>query len=295
MKLVGPISGLIALVLLSGGCRQPSPIEMTDGHDDSGLITMKPVNSGMDSLLVLSAVDSGGPSGGRYFGRLEVTQVLNEFPQRSDSMIRAGAIFLDTAGPVEWNGHVVAYPSLDAGNLLLNGDTLVRLDRRIPAPGAQGDTMVGPQYQLRQPSRDLSSVPLRWVSLGSASIPPFDVTAPPPVPVRILGISPRYLAADEPVLIRWSCTNPGVDVTISRPGDGAQRSWMPVVQLRVINIKGEITIPSKVIGLLPLGRYSSFLLTVSSVREQPVMIPGYRDEVLIRSTSIHNVLLTVHR
>ncbi len=295
MKLVGYIVGAAAAVILSGGCQQPSPIEMTDGQDDSGLITMKPVNSAKDSLLVLSTVDSGGPSGGRYFGRLELSEVRNDFPLRSDSIIRANAIFLDTTLPVNQNGHVLAYPSLDPGSLVLNSDTLTRIERHAPASAASGDTLIGFQYQLHQPFIDLSSSPLRWTSSGSASIPSFDLTAPPIVRIRVSDISPRYLAADEPLRIRWACANPAVDITISRSGEALQRSWVPVVQLRVINVKGEVTIPVKVLELLPLSRYGSFLMTVSSVNERPDSIPGYRDEVLIRSTSIHNILLNVHR
>jgi hypothetical protein len=133
MKHVGLIVVLIGLAVLTNGCRQPSPIEMTDGRDDSGLITMKPVSSGMDSLLVMSTVDSGGPSGGSYFGRLELSVVRTDYPQRSDSSFRVDAIFLDTAKPVRRNDHIYAYPSFDAGNLVFNADTLARVDRRITA------------------------------------------------------------------------------------------------------------------------------------------------------------------
>jgi hypothetical protein len=97
------------------------------------------------------------------------------------------------------------------------------------------------------------------------------------------------------VQIRWLCANPAVDITISRPGDGLQRSYVPVVQLRVINVKGEVTIPAKVLEILPLNRYSTFLLTVSSLNGNVAAIPGYHNDVLIRSTSIHNIYLNVHR
>jgi hypothetical protein len=295
MKLVGFIVILAGLVVLTTGCRQPSPIEMTDGKDDSGLITMKSVGSGMDSLLVMSTVDSGGPSGGNYFGRLELSVVRNDYLLRSDSSLRVDAIFLDTARPVRRNDHILAYPSFDAGSIVFNADTLSRVDRHVPAMSVPGDTLIGVQYHLVQPYQDFGSAPLQWNCAGSSNFPSFGLTAPPLLPIRVTAVSPRYLASDEPVQIRWTCTNPVVDITISRPGDGLQRSYVPVVQLRVINVKGEVTIPAKVLEILPLGRYATFLLTVSSVNGNVAGIPGYHDDVLIRSTSIHNIILNVHR
>jgi hypothetical protein len=291
MRYFGHIVFILWLVGLTGGCRQPSPVELTDQQDDSGLITVASVNTSSDSLLVRSGVDSGGLASGSYFGRLVLSAIRSDYPLKKDSSLRSEAIFLDPSHPILRNNRVVAYPSVNIGKLVLNSDTLLSVDRHLSP--SFGDTLVGPEYQSRHPYADPTGMTFHWTNSGSGSFPGFDLQAPSVLPIRVTSLSPAYFSPGRPLKIRWNCANPVVNITISRDAGTAQRSIVPVVQFRVLNRKGEVTVPEKILEILPMNRYKWFLLTVSSDNVVPAAVQGYSHDVLIQSSSIHNILLNV--
>ncbi len=132
-----------------------------------------------------------------------------------------------------------------------------------------------------------------WRGSGNASIGAFNKTGVSAPEMRILEVSPNFVPTQAPMTLRWKCSNTYVNLFISRESNQLQRAWVPVLHLRIRNIKGEIQIPAKVLEMLPLKRYQRFLFTLTSEAQSIETVPGYADAVLLHSASIHNMLLNV--
>jgi len=293
--------GYILSMLILAGCNTPDPFQLVDETNDSKLIDMKTVGIEPDSLFVGSGVDTSGVPGWgsqRYLGRMVFTNIrYGLIDSSSKNFEQAEAVFLDSSRPILHNGNIMAYPSYNVGILCINSDTLSKIERKIRTPMAMIDTVIGYRYQLR---KDYSSTPgltYQWNASGSGGVSSFnfEITAPPEL--RVTGILPPYVSVPEPLHFKWLCSNPIINIIISREGLLQQRTWVPVLHLRIRNVKGEITIPSKILELLP-KRFDRFMFTFSSDRRitKPAgAAGGYPYEVLLEAVSIHNILLNVHR
>ena len=289
MKIFSVVLGILFIL---SGCQLSGPIELVNDHDDSRFIEVISVGSDTDSVFASSGIDSAGLLGSRYYGKMLLTDIYYSLPGRSDSFLQAEAIFLDQTKPVEYNGHLLGYASFDVGTLMLEDDTIPRIQRRLRL-GPLGDTLIGYHYRLRKQHTGGQGFQYHWRGFGNAGIGPFNTNVPSAPEMRILEIDPPFVPPGAPLSFRWRCMNEYVHIYISREGEQPQRAWIPMLHLRIRNINGEIELPEKVLDILPMKRYQRFLFTLTSEAQAAVVIPGYPDSVLLHSASIHNILLNV--
>jgi hypothetical protein len=275
------------------GCQEIQPVSIIDENNDTQLIEMKAIGDAVDSLFVTSGVDSFGLSGnnGKYFARMMVTGILYDLPLRSDSVSQAEAIFLDRLNPMQTNGRISAYPSFDVGSILLNDDTLRKQQRQTRISGK--DSSLGYRYQMRENYSYEAGKNYRWQITGNGNIDSAEVSIISPSQIRVLNISPQAILPGVPLYIKWQCANKFVNIVVSREGGQQQKTWIPTLHLKVRNSKGEVTIPEKILDLLPTNQYRRFLFTFSSESKFSTNFNGYQDSVLVESASLHNILLNV--
>lgn len=283
--------------MLGSGCQDTGPIEIIDNQDDSRFIEMNSIGINSDSVATTSGVDSTGLIGGdhaKYHARLIFSSIRNEMSSRQDSFIKAEAIFIDTSKPIQHNGRIITYSSLDVGTISLNADTLIKYKRIQRLPMGARDTMIGYQYHLRKTYNYNSNNMYNWKGSGTGEISTFDTTIKAPPEMQVVDIVPPYIQVTEPMRIKWNCTNQYVHIVVSRQGGLQQKTWMPVIRMRIRNTKGEILIPAKILALLPTHHFQQFMFTFISEERFTMNIDGYPDEVLVQATSIHNRLLRVN-
>jgi hypothetical protein len=275
------------------GCQEIQPVSIIDENNDTQLIEMKAIGDAVDSLFVTSGVDSSGLGGnnGKYFARMVVTGILYDLPLRSDSISQAEAIFLDRLNPLLTNGRTSAYPSFDVGSILLNGDTLRKQLRQTRISGK--DSSLGYRYQMRENDSYEAGKNYRWQITGNGNIDSAEISIIAPSEIRVLNIYPQAILPGVPLYVKWQCANKFVNIVVSREGGQQQKTWIPTLHLKVRNSKGEVTIPEKILDLLPTNKYRRFLFTFSSESKFSINFNGYQDSVLVESASLHNILLNV--
>jgi hypothetical protein len=291
-ELMKTVSVIIGVIFILWGCQKPGPIELVNEQDDSRLIEVIAAGSDADSIYSISGVDTSGLFNSKYFARMYFSHVYYSLPSRADSFMQAEAIFLDKTKPVEWHGHMLGYASFDVGTVMLESDTIPKIQHTMQL-GLIGDTSAGFKYRLRNESSIGPGDEYNWRGTGNAGISAFARTGASAPVVRILEVNPQFVPTNAPLTLRWRCTNTYVNLFISREANQVQRAWVPVLHLRIRNTKGEIQLPVKVLEMLPMKQYQRFLFTLTSEAQSVTAIPGYTDEVLLHSASIHNILLNV--
>lgn len=291
-EIMKTVSVIIGILFILSGCQKSDPIELVDEQNDSRFIEVIATGSDADSTFAPSGVDTSGLLNSRYFGKMYFSHVYYSLQSRNDSFMQAEAIFLDKTKPIEWNGHMLGYASFDVGTLMLEDDTVPRLQRRLRL-GSFGDSAVGYLYRLRKQHSAGPGGQYHWNGSGNAGVDPFNTTIPSAPEMRVLEINPPFVPPDAPLSFRWRCTNEYVHLFINREGEQPQRAWVPVLHLRIRNMNGEVQIPAKVLEMLPMKRYQRFLFTFTSEERSVTTIPGYPDDILLHSASIHNILLNV--
>ncbi len=296
MNLINKFNLLFILSFLIGwGCQKQGPVELIDEGDDSKLIQVQPINNSPDSIFTHSGVDSTGIFGNenaRYFAKMFFSAIRYDRPLKRDSIVQAEAIFLDKSKPVRFNGRLIAYRSFDVGVVRLGNLILNKFVHRVPLIPRR-DSIIGYRYQVR--SEYVYANNYRWQVTGQSGISPFEIQFNTPPEIRVLNLSPRAIRISEPLNIKWSCTNDFINIVISvESGDGLQHQLIPILYLRVRNTKGEITIPVKILEMLPIKKFTKYIFTFSSVSKSTATIIGYPDDVLIHSSSIHNISLIIN-
>jgi hypothetical protein len=291
-EIMKSVSVIIGILLILSGCQKSGPIELVNEQDDSRFIEVIATGNDAESIFATSGVDTSGLVNSRFFGKMYFSQVYYSLQSRSDSFTQAEAIFLDKTKPVEWNGHMIGYASFDVGTLTLEGDTILKVQHKMRL-GQVGDTTAGYQYHLRYAHSIGPGSQYNWSGSGNAGIGPFNKTGTSAPQIRVYEIDPPFVPTSAPLTLRWNCTNGYINLFISREGNQVQRAWVPVLHLRIRNVKGAIQIPAKVLEMLPMKRYQRFLFTLTSETQSVTTVSGFADDVLLHSASIHNILLNV--
>ncbi|MDI6802633.1 MAG: hypothetical protein QME58_02150 [Bacteroidota bacterium] len=285
---------VLVIIAFVFGCQKPGPVELIDDKDDSKLIDIMSTGSVSDTLYAVSIGDTSGNFGAqnsRYYAKLIYQSIRFDRLLRKDSLVNAEAIFFDKDSPIKHNNRVIAYPSFDVGVLKINDDALNKFPRRLMIP-MQGDTLIGFGYQFRK-NYELNTVN-KWTATGIGSIGSFDISFSSPPTIRVLNLTPRFIDVSEPLNIKWDCTNPIINIFLSgEDGNLLVRRLVPVMHLQIKNTKGEVTIPPKILELIPIKKFSRFVFSFVSESSRTVRISGYPEDVLVHSSSVHSILLSV--
>ncbi len=289
----------LVIIVLVFGCQKPAPVEIIDEQDDSKYIEVTALGNTNDSIYVSSGVDTTGLTGlesSKHFARMIFAGVRFDRTDRSGNIIAtesilAEAIFLDKTKPIQQNGQLLTYTSFDIGDLKINSDSLIKYQRQIRL--LMRDSVIGYVYRLARTYNYQQSY--IWNASGSNSIGSFQIPFTTASPIRVLNLDPDTIHISKPLYLKWQCSNPIVNIIISGEEDipYSQRRLRPILQFRVNNNKGEITLPVKILQMIPVKLFQRFQFTFASDSKFTSTVSGYPDEVLIYSASIHNILLTV--
>lgn len=289
------IISAFSFIIILNSCQKQIPVELVDDTDDSNLINIQSLPTSMDSLYLVLDEDSIGNIGilnSKFFAKMVYQAIRIDKPIRIDSFIRADAIFLDKKNPIKLHNRIIAYPSFDAGILRFNNQIMNKLHRRINIPN-RGDSLIGFRYELRNVFE--YSILNRWSTNGNDSFPPFDFSINAPPQIRVKNLYPGTIVkTSEPLKVKWDCTNPEVNLFISAEKGLLQRQIIPVLQLKIKNVKNEVTIPVRILELLPVKRFTRYVFTFTSENKYTKEISGYPEKILIYSASVHSIMLNLH-
>ncbi len=284
----------ISLLLLLNACQKQTPVELVDNTDDSNLINIQTLPPSVDSLYIISGEDSSGNIGmwnSKFFAKMVFQAIRIDRAIKSDSFVIAEAIFFDKNNPIRHNNRTIAYPSFDIGLLRFNNQILNKFQRRIMVP-MHGDSAIGYRYHLRN-SYEYNYIN-SWSSSGNDSFPPMEFTINTPAQIRITNLTAGSISVTEPLNIKWNCSNPEINLFISaESGSLLQRQLIPVLHLKIKNTKGEITIPVRILELLPVRKYSRFMFTFTSENKFTREISGYPEKILIYTASVHSIMMNL--
>ena len=303
MKIINKILNgfILSIVVLVFGCQKPGSVEIVDEQDDSKYIEVTALGNTNDSIFVSSGIDTTGLislENSKYFAKMILTGIRYDRTNRFGNIIKtesisAEAIFLDKSKPIQQNGHIMTYPSFDVGNIKINSDSLNKYQRLIRLQMPMVDSVIGYVYRLRKPYNYEQSY--LWSADGKDNIDSFQVPFTSANVIQVLNLPPDTIHTSGPLYIKWQCSNPTINIIISGEEDilYGQRKLRPVLNLRIKNNKGEITLPVKILQMIPLKQFQRFLFTFSSESKFITSRSGYPDPVLMYSASIHNILLNL--
>jgi len=293
------VSTLLVCSLGILGCRKPGPIELQD-NAPSELIDVQTISS--VSLLSNEADTTGVVARDRssYFGELIVAGVRYDGPNASHTVSVARAMFRNKSDSVIYNGKLLGFRTLFIGGVFIDGLPLYSVPTRIKLGLGLGDTVVGVHYLLVNRDgvggRGFTFTPShihQWRnSPGSGVV--LNVDTRSPNEVRVVRPTPlNPIQQREGLPIEWTGGGDTVRIIISvleagRPPD-------PIMGIRIHSDSKRVTIPSKIMRLLPTERSSSFIFTFVSQTQSAVQVSGFADMILVHSASIHSILLTVQR
>ncbi len=276
------------LVILIGGCQKQGPIELIDSIDDSNIIEISAVSTPVDSTFEPVAFDTSGLlNPHKFYGKLVFRAIRYERAFKSDSVILAEGIFYDKSAPIIQHGRVITYASYDLGNLSVNSNKLTKIPRKL-SPLIR-DPM-GFRYHAVLPYQ--FSINNKWTASGANPIDSFSVPFTFPSEIKVLNLKPSIVRIGEPLNIKWKCANPIVHLVISAEDEFLpDRIIKPLLHLKIKNTKNGVTIPPKILGLIPWNRHQKFIFTFTSENRIETNISGYPDPVLVHSASIHNIVV----
>jgi hypothetical protein len=289
----------LVIIILLFGCQKPAPVEIIDEQDDSKYIEVTALGNNNDSIYVSPGVDTTGLTSlenSKHFARMILAGVRFDRTDKSGNVIKtesilAEAIFLDKTEPIQQNGRLLTYTSFDVGDLKINSDSIIKYQRQIRLQ--MRDSIIGYVYRLLSPYNFQQSY--TWSASGSSNINSFQIPFTTASPIHVLNLNPDTIHISKPLYLKWQCSNPIVNIIISGEEDipYGQRRLRPILQFRVHNNKGEITLPVKILQMIPVKLFQRFQFTFVSDSKFTSTVSGYPDEILIYSASIHNILLIV--
>lgn len=285
---------ILTLILLLIGCQKENPIELIDDKDDSNLISIQTTSPFTDSLFMVSENDSCGNfdiQHTKFYAKLVTQNILIDRPLQSDSFTTAEAVFYDKNNPIRHNNRIIAFKSFDVGTLRFNAKLMNKFERKIKV-NANNDSTIGYRYMLRFNYEHNNMH--NWVASGNDLIDSFMIQYSAPSKLRVLNLRPSTIRISQPLYLKWECSNPVIHLYINaEEGTLMQRRLVPILHLKIQNLKGEITIPVKILELLPIKRYSRYLFSFTSENRITRRINGFSDELLLYSASVHSIYINV--
>jgi hypothetical protein len=289
---------IAAAALAAPGCREAGPVELIDDGGPGPIEVVSPPPNQMPGAE-LGDIDSAGlvllpPL--KIAGQVVVAGARYDGPLLSAEASASRAIFFDLADPVQLSANRVTYHTLDVGSVDLNGTPLLEVEKRARMMGA--DTLLGVQYVLynRLPLgfRYTGGALYAWTGTGGGTVAPFtaEITAPPRIVVQNLSPSTE-IRLDEALTVRWTGGGESVQLVVGVAGDLLSDA-RPILHLRLGPNRGRITIPPRIMALLPHGA-DRLVFSFSSGATKTARIGGYPDDVLVQAFTSHSVSVLVAR
>jgi hypothetical protein len=303
-KLLPPLFLLVNFIVPLGGCHDKMPLEVISSQpaDDLEVASLQP---SIETSLSKSTVDTTGvlnTEQSKYYATMFVSGVKYDVGSVRQTVSYSSVAFSDKNHPVELDGRKLGFRGIDLGRVQLNGMDMIGVQRYVhlfsfPIPGDR-DTAVGPLYVLaNRNGRDAKDFnfhgnsKFQWDVSGGIPISPFSVAIQTPDEITIT--SPRStstISKNEDLRVQWIGNTESFRIVIS----GLRAlDIQPILQITLKKLDGDITIPAKILGLLPTGTFRTFVFSFISSRTGEYEVSAFSEKVFVSASSVHDVVLTL--
>lgn len=303
-KLLPLIFLLVCAVIFLGGCHDKLPLVVTSDQpaDDLEVASLQP---SVETSLSKSTVDTTGvlnTEGSKYHATMFLSGVKYDVGTTRQTVSYSSVTFSDKNQPVVHDGRELGFRGIDLGRVQINGMDMIQAQRFIhlfdfPIFGSR-DTAVGPSYVLaNRNGRDAKDFNFsgnsrfEWNVSGTIPIDPFSVAIQTPDEITIT--SPRstsIISKKDDLHVQWVGKAASFRLIIS----GLRQSDLqPILQINLKKSDGNITIPAKILALLPTDTFRTFVFSFISSTTTELQVSNFSDEIFVAASSIHDVVLTV--
>jgi hypothetical protein len=283
---------LLAGLLATSGCKQPTDVELTP-DDADGSIEMYPVTM-PDQDIVTTSIDSSAVLPAEqvsYDGICVLNSVTWDNGTTVRSLAYSRVLIADSAA--RFFGRKVGVRGRDIGTLLLNGTAMAKIPHLISVTRLFGrDTSVafGVEYltdltHTYQAKHQYTWSP-SWQIFSTSNV---NIESPDSLVIT----APRggaVLSRDRKAVIKWTGGSGKLRIYISRYDSTTQRA-LPVIELKVKASSGKVAIPTSVLALLPADRL--FVLTFVLENRKDVTIGSGTATMLVQAASVYNSIVEV--
>lgn len=291
-------SVLCLAALAVTGCKEQGPVELIDGGKDGPIEVLAPPPQPMPGME-LGDADSAGivplpPQ--KVAGHIMIAGARYDGPLSTIEATLSRAILFDLSSPVSVGGDRMAYNTLDAGAVDIDGLPLLKVAKRVRAFSM--DTVLGVQYvrynQRPDGFRYAGGTRYTWTATGGPGISPFtaDIVAPPNLFVETLDPAVPVSALQD-LRVGWRGGGPTVQLVISVAGDPRVDS-RPILHLRLGKNRGGVVIPARILRLLPANR-DRFVFTFFSDVARTAAVGGLPEGVIVQALTSHSILVRMTR
>lgn len=296
------LTASVICILASGfaGCRKQEPVSLIDPGTDPHEIEIENASLRPDAFEPESRDSTGFfPSAPRrYRSRLTLFGSEYDAPSVHHEASLAQAVFVNRSSPIVLSGDTIGYGTAPAGVVSIDNLPLVERPFPLVMPGVNFDS-IGPHYLLLRRDgqggigfRYLGYHAYDWTVSGSAVVPAFSTDIVSPPVLHVLSLTPQSVVSlSQNLPVRWEGGGAVVRVLISTVRTGS--SPKPVLQLRIRTNLGRAVLPARILQLLPDA--PKFLFTFFSENSMVLRVPGYEEEILVRATTSHTILVNAQR
>ena len=286
------------------GCQEQLPVELT--ADQSAAALEVKVLPAIDSTLIVEAsVDTSGITQSEeqtYPATFLVNGVKSDLGTSRTSFSYSRILINDLkSGITNIEGKLIGYNAIDVGLAKVNSVALPKLARPLRTytsflPGYNAGSAYTLVDKDDAPIADFTYAPrqhYRFVAAGRGSVSSFELGIDSPEEVTI--VEPRagsVVFRDKDLQIHWDGkAGASFRILVSSFDPESNVAVRPLVQVDVKEGSNSITIPSMLLKGLRANSDGRYLFSFISSNRNVVRIAGYKENVLVQASSIHNVLL----
>jgi hypothetical protein len=303
-KLLPRLILLACTIIILAGCHDKMPVEVVSDQPADDL-EVASLQLSIETSLSKSIVDTTGvlnTEQSKYRATMFLSGVKYDLGTTRQTVSYSSVTFSDKNLPVDVDGRELGFRGIDLGRVQLNGMDMIQSQRFIhlfdlPIFGDR-DTAVGPAYVLaNRNGKDaknfnfLGNSRFEWDINARIPIDTFSISVQTPDEITI--ISPKstsIISKNDDLHVQWTGKVESFRVIIS----GLRGSDIqPILQINLKKSDGNITIPAKILALLPTDTYQTFVFSFISSKTKEVQVSNFSDEIFVVASSIHDVVLTV--
>ena len=285
------------------GCQEQLPVALTPDQTASAL-EVKVLPAIDSSLIVEASVDTSGVTQSEeqtYPATFLVNGVKSDLGTSHTSFSYSRILLNNTLNSITVAGKVIGYVSVDVGQAKVNSVDLPKFARPVRTyTNFFTGQNAGSAYALvdkdNAPISDFTFAPrqhYRFVADGRGAVSSFELGIDSPDEVTV--VEPKagsVVFRDRDLQIRWDGkAGSKFRILVSSFNPASNVSVKPLIEVNVTEGSNSIVIPSDLLEGLRANSDGRYLFSFISSNRNVVSIPGYKGNVLVQASSIHNVLL----
>lgn len=276
------VFGMCIAAAVFVGCKEPAAVVIEeDEFLEVTSLTQDPdvERTAIDSTALLPSDED------TFAGFLTVNKVTYDFGAGADSFAFSRIFFADRFRPIRRNQRTIGYYGFNLGPILLNDSLMVRIPHVIRLRWLGMDTVAGYEYVKNlsttyQPNRIYT---WRSDSIGAA----VSIVSPPDLSV-LAPAGGAVLRRDRNLELLWRGEG-HISIIISAY-DPVLRRTHALFFLRPRVNRGRAVLDTRILRLIPPGRYFIFSFVLANRRVEDIVRPS-AGQVLLQASDVHNVLV----